>query len=279
MFPDNMNGATIANQCYTTASIVQLCINCTNSVSFFGIDLYSEIDVMTATAATRMPLHLQISAMLANEIQSGLLTDGEKLAPERQMAAHLNISVGTLRKALFDLEEKGMLNRVHGSGNYVHHSVEAENIYALFRLELIEGNGDPTAKLLSIDKLAKTDDMPEFGESDQAYRFRRLRMIGDVPAALEEIWLAASYAPTIDESAVADSMYLFYKEQLGFWITRAEDRVSVAQLPEWGPANWSENDISCCGFVERLSRDQKGQVAEFSRTWFDPNTVRFVSRS
>jgi len=66
---------------------------------------------MAALTPVRMPLHLQISEMLMREIQAGLLVDGEKLAPERQMAAQLNISVGTLRKALLDLDEKGMLKR------------------------------------------------------------------------------------------------------------------------------------------------------------------------
>lgn len=234
---------------------------------------------MTGTAARRMPLHLQISAMLAREIQSGVLIDGEKLAPERQMAAHLNISVGTLRKALGDLEEKGMLNRIHGSGNYVNHSVEAENVYALFRLELLEGSGDPTASLLDVEQVQKTDDMPGFGESERAFRFRRIRMIGDEQVALEEIYLDASYASTITKDAVSDSMYLFYKQALGFWITRAEDRVSVDQTPAWAPANWQLPNEAYCGYVQRLSRDQKGNIAEYSRTWFDPQKVQFVARS
>ena len=234
---------------------------------------------MTGTAARRMPLHLQISAMLAREIQSGVLIDGEKLAPERQMAAHLNISVGTLRKALGDLEEKGMLNRIHGSGNYVNHSVEAENVYALFRLELIQGSGDPTATLLDVEQVQKTDDMPGFGESERAFRFRRIRMIGNEQVALEEIYLDGSYASSITKDAVSDSMYLFYKQALGFWITRAEDRVSVAQTPAWAPANWQLPKEAHCGFVQRLSRDQKGNIAEYSRTWFDPQKVQFVARS
>lgn len=231
------------------------------------------------TATAKMPLHLQISTMLTREIQAGVLVDGEKLAPERQMAAQLSISVGTLRKALLDLQEKGMLNRIHGSGNYVNHSVEVENIYALFRLELISGEGEPTATLLDIEKLAKTDDMPAFGKSNSAFRFRRLRKLGDVPAALEEIWLDASYANTISRSEVSDSMYLFYKDQLGFWITRAEDRIGVAEKPDWSPADWPSTQSSSCGYVERLSRDQNGLIAEYSRTWFDPATVQFVSRS
>jgi len=234
---------------------------------------------MAALTPARMPLHLQISEMLMREIQAGVLVDGEKLAPERQMAAQLNISVGTLRKALLDLDEKGMLKRVHGSGNYINHQVEAENIYALFRLELISGTGDPTAQMLDIERVPKSENMPAFGQSDSAFRFRRLRMIGEVAAALEEIWLDASYAQSINRAALSDSMYLFYKEQLGFWITRAEDHVSVATKPDWAPDHWPPSPTSCFGYVERLSRDQRGQLAEYSRTWFDPSTVRFVSRS
>jgi len=225
-----------------------------------------------------MPLHLQISDMLAREIQSGLLINGEKLAPERQMAAGLNISVGTLRKALYELEQKGMLQRIHGSGNYVHHSAGTENIYSLFNLELIDGEGAPTAQLLSIDEKLKTDDLPQFGKSDRAFRFRRVRMLGSVAAALEEIWLDGSYASSISEADVSDSLYLFYKEHLGFWITRTEDRVSVASIPEWAPGDWAASRSRHFGYIERQSRDQHGNSAEFSRTWFDPETVQFVSR-
>jgi len=233
---------------------------------------------MSTSASTKMPLHIQISDMLTREIQSGVLVDGEKLAPERQMASRLSISVGTLRKALHVLEEKGMLRRIHGSGNYVHHNSDAENIYALFRLELVEGKGEPTAKLLTLKKLNKPNDLPEFGDSEQAYRFRRLRWIGDVPAAVEEIWLDASCASSISEDDVSDSLYLFYKEHLGFWITRTEDRVGVSQTPDWAPSTWPPSKSSHCGYVERHSRDQRGRFAEFSRTWFNAETVRFVTR-
>lgn len=233
---------------------------------------------MSTSAAYKMPLHLQVSDMLIREIQTGVLIDGEKLAPERQMAARLSISVGTLRKALHELETKGMLQRVHGSGNYIHQNSESDNVYALFRLKLIHGEGEPTAQLLSVDDMEKPKDLPEFGESDRAFRFRRLRMLGNVPAAIEEIWLDGSYATSIDKEALSDSLYMFYKEQLGFWITRTEDRVGVATTPEWGPSEWPPSRVSHCGFVERHSRDQKGKLAEYSRTWFDPTTVHFVSR-
>lgn len=227
----------------------------------------------------RAPLHLQISDMLMREIQSGVLIDGEKLAPERRMASDLGISVGTLRKALQDLQAKGMLQRVHGSGNYVHHNVDASNVYALFRLELVSGRAKPTATLLSVDKMNKPDDLPEFGIADDAFRFRRLRLLNDTLVALEEIWLDGSYANDITLENAQDSMYLFYKEQLGFWITRTEDRVSVQASPDWAPEQWLETDTPVAGFVERWSKDQRGNVAEYSRTWFNPKKAQFVSRN
>ncbi len=105
------------------------------------------------------------------------------------------ISVGTLRKALADLTAKGLLERRQGSGNYVRAGAAADSVYAFFRLELIEGGGLPTAEVLSVDAMDKPGDLPDFGQSGQAHRIRRLRRLNGIPAALEEIWLDASYVP------------------------------------------------------------------------------------
>ena len=47
--------------------------------------------------------------MLAREIQAGVLADGSRLAPERVMADELGVAVGTLRKALLELTQKGLV--------------------------------------------------------------------------------------------------------------------------------------------------------------------------
>ena len=55
-----------------------------------------------------LPKYVQISELLIRDIAAGRLMDGERLAPEREMAESLATSVGTLRKALAILEEKGI---------------------------------------------------------------------------------------------------------------------------------------------------------------------------
>lgn len=225
-----------------------------------------------------LPIYVQTAEMLIREIAAGRILEGERLPPERDMAKDLGISVGTLRKALADLTEKGYLDRVQGSGNYVRHPPAATGVYAFLRIELAQGGGLPTAEVLEVRRQPKPRDFPAFGSSGDGHRIRRLRRLGGIPAALEEIWLDGAYADAITTDDLSESLYLFYRERLGLWIVRAEDRVGVGTVPDWTIPAFPLPAGAVCGFIERLSWAQDGAIAEFSRTWFDPDKVRYISR-
>ena len=229
-------------------------------------------------ASGSLPVYLQISEMLIRDIGSGRLRDGERLPPERDMAASLSISVGTLRKSLAELEKQGLLERVHGSGNYVRASGNPSGVYAFFRIELVEGGGLPTATILSIDRLPKSDDLPAFGVSPDAHRIRRLRFLSGTPVVLEEIWLDGSYAEVLSRDEVSESLYLYYHHALNLWITHVEDRVGVGTVPDWAPEAFDPPVGASCGLIERISRAQDGTSAEFSRNWFDAEKARYITR-
>lgn len=228
--------------------------------------------------ANALPLYVQTAEMLIREIAAGRLLDGERLPPERAMAQDLGISVGTLRKALDDLTEKGYLARVHGSGNYIRTPPETSGVYAFLRIELAEGGGLPTAEVLDVARLDKPADLPAFGSADHGFRIRRLRRLGGVPAALEEIWLDGARADEVSAEDLSESLYLFYRKRLGLWITRAEDRVGVGRVPDWRIEAFPHQTGTACGFIERRAQAQTGETVEYSRTWFDSSRVRYISR-
>lgn len=225
-----------------------------------------------------LPLYLQISEMLIREINAGRLADGARLPPEREYAAQLGTSVGTLRKSLADLTEKGLLERIQGSGNYVRARQDVQSVYTFFRVELHEGGGLPTADFISVDRVSKPDDLPEFGKSDEAHRIRRLRRLNGIPAIVEEIWLDASYASSISEAELSESLYLFYREKLGLWISSADDRFSVSPVPEWAPAEFGMEAGTPAVLATRISFDNEGNRVEVSRGWIDTNVATYVSR-
>lgn len=224
-----------------------------------------------------LPKYVQICELLIRDIASGRLMDGERLPPEREMSLSLDTSVGTLRKALAMLAEKGFLERIQGSGNYVRHGGDTESVYAMFRLELLGGGGLPRGQMLEVALTKKPDDLPEFGTSNRATRMRRLRRLNDTIIAVEEIWLDLD-AGIVPPEALSDSLYLFYRRHLGLWIQNAEDRVGIGQVPDWAPAEFSLPPGSTSGYIERYSWADKPEPVEFSRTWFDTTRALYVQR-
>ena len=224
-----------------------------------------------------LPKYIQISEFLAREIAAGRLIAGTRLAPERQMAKDFKTSVITLRKALKRLDDLGLLRRIHGSGNYVKQNNVTGSVYAMFRLELIEGGGLPRASILDVKVKEKPVDLIPFGQSNQATRIRRLRYLNDLVIALEEIWLDKSVGE-VRLKSISESLYKYYAEHLGLWISKAEDSVSIEKVPKWAPEAFSLDEGTLTGFIERLSWGQFKYPVEYSRTWFDTSRSRYVQR-
>ena len=225
-----------------------------------------------------LPVYLQIAELVSRQIDAGILADGHRLPPEREMAAAHGVSVTTLRKSLARLTEMGQLDRRQGSGNYIRQTEGSAAIYTMFRLERPGGGGLPTARLLSLSTIEPSADIRPFAPAGRAHRFRRLRFLDDVPVALEEIWLDAVAAPELPKDRISDSLYKFYSEALGLWITRTEDRVSVAPVPDWTNGEFPLPSGTPAGYVERKGWSHDGAWAEYSRTWYDPAAAHFVAR-
>lgn len=225
-----------------------------------------------------LPKTIQVSEMLIREIAAGRYPDGTRLPTERNLAESLGVAVGTLRRALSILEERGLLRRVQGSGNYVQVKTEVQSVYAFFRLELIQGGGFPTAEILEVQRLKKDSSIPDIGIGTLAHRIRRLRFLDTIPVEVEEIWLDGRVIDWILQDEVRDSLYYYYKEKLKIVIGSVTDTVGVSTVPDWSPDVFGLAPGAPCGFVERLSYDLSGEAVEFSRNWFNHKVCRYTNR-
>ncbi|MDZ7893026.1 MAG: GntR family transcriptional regulator [Rhodoferax sp.] len=230
--------------------------------------------------AKPLPLYLQIAELLARQIKAGYWREGERLPTEAELSETLNVAVGTLRKSLALLSDQGVLERKQGSGTYAKQVAGTQQIYELFRLELHTGPGLPTAHILDVSRVSRPVHVPVIGgnAAGEVWRVRRLRFLSQVPAALEEIWFDANDCPTLTAAELGDSMYMFYQERFGRWISRVEDQVSAAPSPEWSSRPFGRSAGAYTGFIERTSWTATNAVAEFSQTWFDPTVCRYSSR-
>src|SRR5918996_5730991 len=64
-------------------------------------------------------LHLRIAAELGAEIESGALAPGSRLASESELTRRFGVSRGTVRQALANLRQRGLIEAVAGRGSFV----------------------------------------------------------------------------------------------------------------------------------------------------------------
>ena len=71
---------------------------------------------------------------IAREIRIGNFTRGAVLPPERELAEQIGVSYMTLRKAVGELVEDGLLERNHGSGTFVRSEISEQKVQKVLGL-------------------------------------------------------------------------------------------------------------------------------------------------
>lgn len=65
--------------------------------------------------------HHDIANDLRHQITTGSIKPGERLPSETGLAARYRVSTVTLRRALAVLQGEGLVEKIHGKGNYIRH--------------------------------------------------------------------------------------------------------------------------------------------------------------
>jgi GntR family transcriptional regulator len=69
--------------------------------------------------ASPLPPYEQVRAQLADLVAAGVLRDGDRLPPIRQLAADLGLAAGTVARAYRQLEAAGLVRTGRGGGTRV----------------------------------------------------------------------------------------------------------------------------------------------------------------
>src|ERR1044072_5516116 len=74
------------------------------------------------------PLYQQLQRALRGAIENGIIGPDDALPPERDLAEMLGVSRITVRKAIDELVDDGLLIRKKGSGTFVRNCVWKKNL-------------------------------------------------------------------------------------------------------------------------------------------------------
>ncbi|SPU64662.1 GntR family transcriptional regulator [Brucella melitensis] len=180
------------------------------------------------------PLYVQLRQSLEAAIRAGQLADGEALPPERDIAEYTNISRVTVRKAVDDLVKAGLLVRRHGSGTFVVRPGErvqqSLSILTSFTEDMARRGIATQSRWLERGLYYPSpEEMMKLGLSSETRvaRLGRLRMVGDMPLAIERASLSSEFLP--DPDAVQGSLYAELG-RTGFRPVRAVQRIAACNI-------------------------------------------------
>jgi GntR family transcriptional regulator len=227
------------------------------------------------------PLYLRLKRNIEDAVERGIIKPGDALPSEREIAAKVDVSRVTVRKAVQDLVRNGILVQRHGSGTFV--APRAERVeQSLSRLTSFSedmARRGLTARSIWLDRGVyppSPDEMMILGLSakELVARLSRLRLANDTPLAIERAALSAIVLP--DPGAVTSSLYLEL-QKTGHRPVRAVQRISAANLGD-AEAKLLEVPAGSAGLkIERISYLASGKAVEFTRSIYRGDTYDFVA--
>lgn len=176
-------------------------------------------------------------------IRRGRFSEGVQLPPEVELATSLGVSRTTVREALLQLEQEGLLIRRHGHGTFVRSAARLRGSLNanLSATEVIRGHGmEPGTSHARVDEVGIEPDVAThlgLTAGDPVLRLERVRTADGRPVIFTVDIIPASIfrAAGVEPAALLDpglSLYRLYADRLGRSITDGQAAIRLTRADD-----------------------------------------------
>lgn len=223
------------------------------------------------------PIFEQIAAWIRENIQSGEWPDDHQLMSEYDLARNLDVSRGTIRKAIECLISEKLLVRIHGKGTYVRNRVLLEQRpnwrLAGFSRDLISRGIPYSTEVLTQEIISPPTDVQKLlklAPSDQIFHLFRLRKIKEQPVLLIENHIAYHHCSGIEAVDFTENQFYNTLEKtfnISFdWANRSY-KSTAADAKTAEHLRLKQN--APVMYIEEHYHDTTNTPVEYTRAWFD----------
>lgn len=228
-----------------------------------------------------IPLYYQLKEMLRSWITAGKFDTSGQFPPERELVERYGVSRMTVRRALSELVNEGLLIREQGRGSFVVRPRVQEQLRRLTSFtEDMKLRGFPTKSKITDFQLVTDEAVAnkmEIPVDEELVRLQRIRFVKNEPIALQTSFVRYQFCPGLVENGlVQGSLYKTLEEQYGLRLGRALQTIEAKPADEY-EAKMLKVDLGQPVLsLERLTYLQDGQSIEYVRSTYRGDRYRFT---
>ncbi len=186
--------------------------------------------------AEQLPIYIQIHDDIKRKIEENIWKVGDRIPSERELSLHFGVSRMTLRQAIQNLSDEGILERKVGSGTYVANRKVQEKMTGTtsFTEIMLSQGRQPSSKVTSyfvtspssseIEKLA-------LSENQLVLRMERIRYADGIPICFELASIPETLINQFTKESITNSFYRILEDE-GFKIGGANQTISATEASE-----------------------------------------------
>jgi len=234
-----------------------------------------------------IPIYHQLYRILREKIKNGTFNIGEYLPPENTLAKSYHVSRLTVRQALAELVEEGLIKKRRGKGTLVVQPKNVENLTELrgFTDDARMLGYTPSSvvlenKLVDVPAIAMKRLNLQVGS--KVVLLKRLRLLNETPYAIEWAYLNPALDTRILSILEMDmsksSLYDFFRNTLGIKMKYADETLEVARANKENSHLLKINIDECVVLRRRFTYTQEEKCIEYVQSIYRGDKYKFNIR-
>ena len=233
---------------------------------------------------SRSPLYERVESILAADIADGSLLPEAQLPTEEGLIERFKVSRTTVRKAIQNLVERGLVEVRRGKGTFVTQPRITQELTELtgFVEDMQALGRTPTARLFDKRIVAADEAVAHhlaLSPGTLVVRLQRVRLADSVAMSFDETYLPRGLGEKIAENDLeTEPVFALLEDKYGTPLVEAEYKLEAAAADPVSAQALQMPPGSPIFLIERTSYTTGNRPVDYERLHYRGDLIRFVTR-
>ena len=230
------------------------------------------------------PLYAQVEAVLASNIADGALPPGSQLPTEASLIERFGVSRPTVRQAIQNLVNRGLVEIRRGKGTFVTQPKITQELTELsgFVEDMQALGRHPTARVLDKQVVPASKIVAQqlaLAAGSFVVRIQRVRLADGVPVSFDETYLPREIGEKIITNDLeVEPIFSLLEQKYKLPLVEAEYRLEAVSAEPVVAAALGIDLGSPLFVIERTSYCAGNQPIDYEKLYYRGDMIRFVTR-